>query len=256
MSPPAVWSIEEDLRRLEVRPPRDFTDRVVAHYTSVAGPAGDIYVAWTAAGVALVDFASPGGGAAFTSRFRERFGCPIVPAQRPLAGLVAAARSGRARKLRFDLAGVTAFEAGVLEATLGIPVGEVRSYAWVAAAIGRPRAVRAVGSALGRNPVPVLIPCHRVTRSDGSIGNYGGGPARKEALLRAEGVDLEELGELAAAGVHYLGSTTTGIVCLPSCHRARRIAGAHRQGFGDLAAARSAGYRPCGLCRPGPVLSA
>jgi O-6-methylguanine DNA methyltransferase len=253
MSPPAVVSIEEDLKRLEVRPPRDFADRVVARYTSVAGPAGDIYVAWTGAGVALVDFASPGGEAAFTSRFRERFGCPIVAATRPLAGLVAAARQGRGHRLRFDLAGLTAFDVDVLQATLAIPVGEVRPYAWVAAAIGRPRAVRAVGSALGRNPVPVLIPCHRVTRSDGSIGNYGGGPARKEALLRAEGVDLEDLGELAAAGVHYLGSTTTRIVCLPSCHRARRIGAAHRRGFGDLAAARTAGYRPCALCRPGPV---
>jgi O-6-methylguanine DNA methyltransferase len=253
MSPTAVPSIEEDLRCLAVRPPRDFAARVVARYTAVAAPAGEIFVAWTAAGVALVDFASPGGGAAFASRFRERFGRPIVPAQRPLAGLVAAARSGRGRGLRFDLAGLTPFEAAVLEATLAIPVGEVRPYAWVAAAIGRPRAVRAVGSALGRNPVPVLIPCHRVTRSDGSIGNYGGGPARKEALLRAEGVDLEDLGELAAAGVHYLGCTTTRIVCLPSCHRARRIGAAHRRGFGDLAAARTAGYRPCALCRPGPV---
>jgi O-6-methylguanine DNA methyltransferase len=253
MSPPAVPSIEEDLKRLAVRPPRDFADRVVAHYSSVAGPAGDIYVAWTGAGVALADFASPGGEAAFAGRFRERFGRPIVKAARPLAGLVAAARSGRGRDLRYDLAGLTAFEAAVLEATLRIPVGEVRPYAWVAAAIGRPRAVRAVGSALGRNPVTVLIPCHRVIRSDGSIGNYGGGLARKEALLRAEGVDLEELGELGAAGVRYLGSATTGIVCLPSCHRARRIGAAHRRGFGDLAAARAAGYRPCRLCQPGPV---
>ena len=94
--------------------------------------------------------------------------------------------------------------------------------------IGRPRAVRAVGSALGRNPVPVLIPCHRVTRSDGSIGNYGGGPAMKEALFRAERVNLDEVAELASSGVHYVGSTTTKIVCLPSCRDVRRVAARHR----------------------------
>ena len=112
MSPPAVPSIEEDLKRLAVRPPRDFAERVVAHYTSVAGPVGDIYVAWTAAGVALVDFASPGGEAAFASRFRERFGRPIVPARRapsPVSSPRPARGSGR--ELRFDLAGLTPFEA-------------------------------------------------------------------------------------------------------------------------------------------------
>ena len=99
--------------------------------------------------------------------------------------------------------------------------------------------------------MPVLIPCHRVTRSDGTIGNYGGGPALKEALLRAERVNLDELAELASSGVHYVGSTTTKIVCLPSCRDVRRVGGAHRRGFRDLAEARSAGYRPCDRCRPG-----
>ncbi len=256
MNPRARSSIEEDLRLLEVRPPRGFADRVVARYALVAGPVGELCVAWTSAGISMADLISPGGEFGFARRYRERFGRPILPAARPLPGLAAAARSGRGRKLRYDLAGLSAFEVGVLEATLAIPVGEVRPYAWVAAEIGRPRAVRAVGSALGRNPVPVLIPCHRVTRSDGTIGNYGGGPARKEALLRAEGADLDELADLAAAGVHYVGSTATGIVCLPSCHSCRRIAPARRRGFRDLAEAGTAGFRPCRLCRPGLPRSA
>ncbi|MGP8065720.1 MAG: methylated-DNA--[protein]-cysteine S-methyltransferase [Acidimicrobiales bacterium] len=251
MSRLVTSSLEEALRGLEVRPSRGFVDRVVARFAPVAGPVGELYVAWTAIGISWVEVASPGGEAVFTARYRERFGRPIVRATRPLPGLAAAARSGRGRRLAYDLTGLTEFDVHVLEATLAIPVGEVRPYAWVATEIGRPRAVRAVGSALGRNPVPVLIPCHRVTRSDGTIGNYGGGPALKEALLRAERVNLDELAALASSGVHYVGSTTTKIVCLPSCRDVRRVAARHRRGFRDLAEAGSAGYRPCDRCRPG-----
>ena len=68
-----------------------------------------------------------------------------------------------------------------------IPAGETRSYAEIAVAIGHPKAVRAVGSANGDNHVVVLIPCHRVIRSDGSLGGYGGGLDRKRKLLAAEG---------------------------------------------------------------------
>ena len=87
-----------------------------------------------------------------------------------------------------------------------------RPYAWIAQGIGRPGAV---GSALARNPVPVLIPCHRVTRSDGQPGDYVFGMQVKEALLRAEEVNLDEVRKLARARIFYLGSDATGIVCLP-----------------------------------------
>jgi hypothetical protein len=110
--------------------------------------------------------------------------------------------------------------------------------------------VRAVGSALGRNPVPLLIPCHRVTRSDGSLGDYVFGAEAKERLLRAEDVDVDGAAELARRGVRLVGSDTTGIVCYPTCGDARRIGPGHRRGFATLAAARAAGYRPCLHCRP------
>lgn len=251
MNPLLAAPIEDQLAQLAVRPPRGFADRVVARVSTVVGPTGPLRVAWTASGICAVEFASRLGDADFAARVRERFGRPVLPADRPLPGLVAAARTGNARRLAFDFTGLTPFEVAVLEATLAIPVGEIRPYGWVAEEIGRPRAVRAVGSALGRNPVPVLIPCHRVTRSDGSIGNYGGGPAMKEALLRAERVNLDEVAELAAVGVHYVGSTTTKIVCLPSCRHARQVAARNRLGFRDLREAGSAGYRPCEDCRPG-----
>jgi AraC family transcriptional regulator, regulatory protein of adaptative response / methylated-DNA-[protein]-cysteine methyltransferase len=88
--------------------------------------------------------------------------------------------------LPIDVAG-TAFQEAVWRELRKIPAGETRSYAEIAAAIGCPKAVRAVGSANGDNHVCVLIPCHRVIRSDGSLGGYGGGIGRKKKLLAAEG---------------------------------------------------------------------
>jgi AraC family transcriptional regulator, regulatory protein of adaptative response / methylated-DNA-[protein]-cysteine methyltransferase len=88
--------------------------------------------------------------------------------------------------LPIDVAG-TAFQEAVWRELRKIPAGETRSYAEIAAAIGCPKAVRAVGSANGDNHVCVLIPCHRVIRSDGSLGGYGGGIDRKKKLLAAEG---------------------------------------------------------------------
>jgi hypothetical protein len=103
---------------------------------------------------------------------------------------------------------------------------------------------------LARNPVPLLVPCHRVVRSDGALGQYMFGPAHKHELLAAEGANLDDAADLARRGVHYLGSDTTGIVCFPTCHQARRITPAHRAGFATVGAAIAAGYRPCRSCRP------
>ncbi len=93
-----------------------------------------------------------------------------------------------------DLSHLTPFQRKVLQKVRTIPVGKVRSYRWVAKAIGTEGAVRAVGTTLARNPVPLLIPCHRVIRSDGHLGEYSaGGPSVKARLLAFEGVDLEDL---------------------------------------------------------------
>ena len=82
---------------------------------------------------------------------------------------------------------LTEFQWKVLKVTAKIPLGETRSYKWVAQKVGSPKAVRAVGQALKRNPYPVIIPCHRVIHEDGSIGGYAGGPGtKKEKLIRME----------------------------------------------------------------------
>lgn len=81
---------------------------------------------------------------------------------------------------------ITDFERKVYRAVLGIPLGETRSYRWVAEKIGRPKACRAVGNALNRNPFAPSVPCHRVIRSDGSAGGFAKGGAEKRRLLARE----------------------------------------------------------------------
>src|SRR2546422_753737 len=142
------------------------------------------------------------------------------------------------------------FERAVLRKALSSPRGEVRPYSWIAREIGRPAAARAVGTALAHNPIPFLIPCHRVVRSDGRVGGYLFGPKLKRRVLADEGVDVGALDALAHTGTQYHGSDTTRIYCLPTCRNARRISTAHRVPFRSAAEARAAGYRPCAVCRP------
>lgn len=96
------------------------------------------------------------------------------------------------RRRSFDLALdwrlTDGFTRKVLTETAAIPFGETRTYAELAAAVGSPRAFRAAGSALGANPIPIVVPCHRVLRTGGGIGGYGGGLESKRALLEIEGV--------------------------------------------------------------------
>jgi len=85
-----------------------------------------------------------------------------------------------------DLSGATPFQREVWEKNRLIPYGETRSYSWIAARIGKPGAARAVGQALGRNPIPIIIPCHRVVASDGKLGGFSGGLEMKRHLLSLE----------------------------------------------------------------------
>lgn len=85
-----------------------------------------------------------------------------------------------------DMSGLTPLQQNVLRAVAAIPFGRVRSYGDIARAVGRPGAGRFVGNVMARNPFPILIPCHRVVRSDGSVGGFGGGPALKKAMLKME----------------------------------------------------------------------
>ncbi|OLT13141.1 cysteine methyltransferase [Pseudonocardia sp. CNS-139] len=224
--------------------------KVFARWVSAPSSIGEVYVAFTRDGM---QFLRPRGDeeiAEFTRAYRERFARPLMSAEKAPAGLLPALHGRPSQTLAFDLSALTAFERSVLEVTRRIPAGQARPYGWVAREAGNPGAVRAVGSVLARNPVPLLVPCHRVVRADGTPGEYIFGAAQKERLLRAEGMNLDEVVDLAGQGVHYLASDTTNIVCFPTCRDARRITPRHRHGFGTVAEAVEAGYRPCRHCRP------
>jgi O-6-methylguanine DNA methyltransferase len=251
------------LRGLRQRAPAGLAERALERvglagrdsYVEVAGPIGPLFVAFGATGISLVARAEDAGE--FEEEFRATFGRSLrrVAAAPPqVLRMIEARVWGRGRvpaSVPVDLAWLPDFERQVLRKTMEIPRGEVRPYSWVAAEIGRPLAVRAVGNALARNPIPFVIPCHRVVRADGTVGQYGaGGPPAKRALLTAEGIDPVELEALPAAGVRYLGSDTTRIYCYPSCHNARRITARHRVPFRTVEQARGAGYRACRECRP------
>jgi O-6-methylguanine DNA methyltransferase len=241
------------LGRLGATPvPHGLVDRVYAGWVRLEGAASDLYVAFTDRGVAFIrTVGSVRDEDEFAEAFRREFGMPLRPASRPPAGLAAALQlRSTGRDVPVDLRNVSDFERDVLVAARRIPKGQTRPYSWIAHEIGRPRAVRAVGTALGNNPVPLLIPCHRVVRADGSLGEYVFGGALKERLLRAEQVNVDEVRELAKTKVFFIGSDTTHIVCFPTCTHARRITPEHRRGFPSVAAAASAGYRPCRRCRP------
>lgn len=100
------------------------------------------------------------------------------------------------RRKAFDLSlklNGTEFQVSVLEALQDIPYGQTTSYGEIAKRIGRPKAVRAVGAANGRNPIPIVIPCHRVIGSTGDLTGFGGGLDTKEALLRLEAEHTQDL---------------------------------------------------------------
>jgi O-6-methylguanine DNA methyltransferase len=246
-----------DLKRLgEMKAPAGLADRVLAEagigdsYARFDTVIGTVFVAWNRNGVSAA--ARSRSASEFEDYFRKEVRRPLRPATPPphLAHQVEEELSGR-RTMRFDLRGLTEFEQAVLRKAREIPFGQIRPYSWVAREIGHPAAVRAVGSALANNPIPYFIPCHRVVRADGVIGNYGGGgPEAKKAMLSHEGVQVQQLAELARAGIRYQAMKTTGIYCYPTCYHGRHALDRNRVWFHDAAEAKAAGYRPCKTCRP------
>ena len=154
-------------------------------FTIADSPLGPLLVAATAKGICRLTFDED------ESALRQRFPhADIRPDDGAIsdwveAALAAISTPAAARELPIDVRG-TAFQEAVWRELRRIPLGETRSYAEIAKAVGQPGAVRAVGTANGANPVAVLVPCHRVIRSDGSLGGYASGLDRKRKLLEAE----------------------------------------------------------------------
>jgi O-6-methylguanine DNA methyltransferase len=189
--------------------------------TTIAAPWGPIHLAVSDRGVVAVGLTTT--PEAFAAGLEARCRRPVRwggdGANRPAivaraARALKAAIAGRAEAtaaldaLPLDLGDRPAWDRAVLEAVRAIPRGETRSYGDIARTIGRPGAARAVGGAVGRNPVAMLVPCHRVIAGDGTLGGYGGGwwgdherlLDLKAALLAAEGIHLPRSRPRAARG--------------------------------------------------------
>ncbi len=158
-------------------------------YTEIDSPIGPLLVAATQVGLIRIVFDNGQWDAALEDLGR-RVG-PVVEDRAPLAAVLAQldeyfAGQRQEFTVDVDLRLANGFRRTALEHLRTIPYGETESYAEVAEAAGSPRAMRAVGSACANNPVPLVIPCHRVVRSDGTLGGYGGGLEIKSALLKME----------------------------------------------------------------------
>ena len=158
------------------------TVRVCTRYES---PLGTMLLAATDAGVAGVWFEGPRHGPD-ASGWREDGQHPVLrEAVAQLRAYFAGERTGF--ELPLDLDAGTPFQRSVWSALLAIPRGATTSYAQIARQLGRPQAARAIGAAVGRNPVSIVVPCHRVLGTGGNLTGYAGGLERKTALLRLEG---------------------------------------------------------------------
>ena len=183
---------DETLARLHQRLEHDAAtdDLLDVAYRTIDSPVGTLLLAATTVGLVRVAFDIEDHDAVLTALA----GSVSPRILRAPARLDAAARQldeyfGKRRtafEVPVDLRLTEGFRRSVIEHLRGIGYGSRESYAAVAAAVGNPRAVRAVGTACAHNPLPVVIPCHRVVRSDGSTGQYVGGPTAKSALLALE----------------------------------------------------------------------
>ncbi|HWG73567.1 MAG TPA: methylated-DNA--[protein]-cysteine S-methyltransferase [Acidimicrobiales bacterium] len=159
-------------------------------YRTVDSPFGPLLVAATPRGVVRIAFDSEGHSSVL-GRLAAQVSPRVLLAPRRLeviARQLAAYFAGRLRAfdVPVDLQLAQGFRRTVLDHLRDIPYGATESYAAVAAAAGRPSAVRAAGGACSNNPIPLVVPCHRVVRSDGTIGQYRGGSKAKEILLALE----------------------------------------------------------------------
>jgi methylated-DNA-[protein]-cysteine S-methyltransferase len=173
-------------------PPRFLSSRTSARYGQVESPVGRLFVATTDAGVCEIGFATSETEAAFRHRLEGRGFAP-EPDQAAVDRVAAQLHEyfgGRRNDfdLPLDFAGITPFTRAVLAATSEVPFGHLSTYREIARRVGSPKATRAVGNALGRNPIPVIVPCHRIVRSDSTLGGYTGGLSIKQQLLALEGV--------------------------------------------------------------------
>ena len=165
------------------------------YYSKVKTAAGRFWIACSQAGITMISLADD-SPESFEAAYKKRFGLRPQPGgiQKSYARAVQDAAAGRELEpVPIDLSELTEFQKKILNTLRLVPRGEVRTYKELASMAGRPKAIRAVGNTMAHNPIPILIPCHRVVPSTGGIGNYGLGVQMKRKILALEGVHVEKL---------------------------------------------------------------
>jgi methylated-DNA-[protein]-cysteine S-methyltransferase len=164
------------------------------YYTTFKSPIGEILVTRSDRGLNLVAFPRS-KWKRFLVALKAAEDVDVAKDDRKFSSLKRQLKSYFAgKKIKFreplDLTGGTAFQRRVWKAMLKIPSGQTRSYGWLARQVGGKDKARSVGAACGANPIPIIIPCHRVIRENGGLGGYGGGLSVKKRLLEIEGAEI------------------------------------------------------------------
>jgi methylated-DNA-[protein]-cysteine S-methyltransferase len=255
--PQAAAGLEDARKRLEIRlgdlKKRTFTYRVFP------SPLGNILIATSEQGVSLVEYLGRAKSVA-ASRLHRMHGVEVIEdgdeleaLHRELLEYLAGRRTRLGWPLDLRLAR-SDFHRTVLRATSEIPYGALMSYAGVACEVGRPSATRAVAQALRWNPLPIVIPCHRVVGATGNLTGYSGDKiGLKQRLLSTEGVHIEHGHEMPQVNpdAMYVGEPNDRWYCLPTCPSLETLAHPRRLVFfGTKQRAEGAGREPCDTCRP------
>jgi len=227
--------------------------RPVVRVGVVESRLGRLLAAQSTHGLAALTYLDSRDGAATLAALRQKF--DLVEEAETAAGIggeierfLAGDHEAIAhRPIDFSLV-ASPFQRRALTRLRDVPPGSVVTYQALAAAIGAPSSQRAIGNTMASNPVPIYVPCHRVIKSDGRIGNYGGGVERKLKLLRAEGFEVDR-GDCIPPQAVY-GHWQSRIFCRPTCSAVHRAERRKWIIFTDPARARGAGMRACKLCRP------
>ncbi|MBI4312702.1 MAG: methylated-DNA--[protein]-cysteine S-methyltransferase [Chloroflexi bacterium] len=246
-SPGFAGRVLEAARRLPA--PASSPLSTALRYFMVETSLGEALVAHTEEGI--VRFALEAGERQIVAELRDRFGVTPDHEEPPrrLVESVVACVEARAPvpRPRVSFARLPELQRLALLKTQEIHFGAVRPYWWVAREIGYPGEEGDVAGALEANPVPVLVPCHRIVMSDGGLGGYALGADVRAKLLAREGLTRADV---VHATTTYYGCHSTGIFCFPTCPHARRVRPENVTPFHSPEAAIAGGFRPCLVCRP------
>ncbi|MFQ5829633.1 MAG: methylated-DNA--[protein]-cysteine S-methyltransferase [Candidatus Methylomirabilia bacterium] len=266
-------AVEEVVRALRTEPVRatriarareklesrlaDLQSRLLT-YRIFPSPLGNILIARSDQGVSLVEYLAR--GATFkSSRLSRLAGFEVVEDGDEMETLhleLLEFLNGKRTRFEWPLdlrLARSDFHRAVLQATSKIPYGAVVSYAGMASTVGKPAAVRAVAQALRWNPLPIVVPCHRIVGTSGSLTGYAGNRVDlKQRLLAAEGIPTVKLRRdlRIAREAMYVRYPDDQAFCLPTCPSLASVAPAHLTFFGTCQCAEAMGLAPCDTCRP------